>query len=67
MQEDFIFNAIYKIWQNTSLVNQSDRVCLNHDDINTSANKFRSTRLQFAQQFFNFFFIHRDINTFSGI
>lgn len=27
MQEDFIFNAIYEIWLNTSLVNRSARVC----------------------------------------
>ena len=27
MQEDFIFNAIYEIWLNTSLVNRSARAC----------------------------------------
>ena len=44
MQEDLIFNVIYKIWYDTSPVNRSARVCLNRDDVN-SANKLQSTRL----------------------
>ena len=50
MQEDLIFNVIYKIWYDTSPVNRSARVCLNRDDVN-SANKLQSTRLHFVLQF----------------
>ena len=50
MQEDLIFNVIYKIWYDTSPVNRSARVCLNRDDVNR-VNKLQSTRLHCVLQF----------------
>ena len=56
MQEDFIFNEIYFNMLKYFFSKLKCSVCLNCDDINTSTNKFHSTRLQFALQFLKFFY-----------
>ena len=68
MQEDFIFNEIYfnMVKYFFSKLKCSCMLKINCDDINTSTNKFHSTRLQFALQFLKFFIPHI-INTFSEI
>ena len=63
MQEDFIFNVIYQIWNNTSPINGSVRVCLNRGDINIVLINFKP----YTYILLYSFLIPRVFNTFPEV